>query len=211
MEGFHPFLVRCRIQACSCKNCALQVFVSRHRFDAFGLAECNLFWKKMAISDRLPERTRGWWESIHLSTASYEKYPAPTASQYGGVSLWSLNKAAHRVASSGQQDLSGLGRWAWTWYRGCNGISLRRITAYRPVRNTTGAMSVWNQQRSSFDTKDDDRCPRDIFISDLLTEVTTRLESGDQLVLAMDANEDICVGPLMAALAAVGLQEVIII
>jgi hypothetical protein len=210
--GFPPFSCKVAnrsIQACSCKNCSLRVFVSRHRFDALGLAECNLFWKKVAISDRLPERTRGWWESIHLSTASYEKYPAPTASQYGGVSLWSLNKAAHRVASSGQ-DLSGLGRWAWTRYRGCNGISLRCITAYRPVRNTAGAMSVWNQQRSYFDTKDDDRCPRDIFISDLLTEVTTWLESGDQLVLAMDANEDIRVGPLMAALAAVGLQEVII-
>jgi hypothetical protein len=31
--------------------------------------------------------------------------------------------------------------------------SLRVVTAYRPVRNATGAMSVWNQQRSYFDEK----------------------------------------------------------
>jgi hypothetical protein len=107
-------------------------------------------------------RTRQWWECIQMSTAYFQKFNAESASQHGGVSLWSINKAAHRVATSGQ-DSTGLGRWAWTQYRARNNVSLRVVTAYRPVRSTTGAMSVWNQQKSYFDDKNDDRCPRVLF------------------------------------------------
>jgi hypothetical protein len=127
----------------------------------------------------------------------------------GGVTLWNINKAAHRVTTSGQ-DTDGLGRWAWTQYRGRNQVSLRVVTAYRPVRNTTGAMSVWNQQRSYFDGKDDDRCPRDLFNIHLAEAIRSWMAAGDQLVMALDANEVVRSGTVHEFLLDLGLIEAII-
>jgi hypothetical protein len=137
------------------------------------------------------------------------RFNAASASQHGGVTLWSINKAAHRVTTSGQ-DTDGLGRWAWTHYRGRNNVSLRVVTAYRPVRNTTGAMSVWNQQRSYFDVKDDDRCPRELFNLHLVDAIRTWLAAGDQLVVALDANEDVRSGTVYKFLLDLGLTEAMI-
>jgi hypothetical protein len=91
-----------------------------------------------------------------------------------------------------------------------NNVSLRVVTTYRPVRNTTGAMSVWNHQRSYFDGKDDDRCPRELFNLHLADAIRTRLAAGDQLVVAMDANEDVRSGTVYQFLLDLGLKEAII-
>jgi hypothetical protein len=144
-----------------------------------------------------------------MSTAYYKAFQAASPTQYGGVSLWSINKAAHRVTTSGQ-DTTGLGRWAWTHYRGRNNVSLRVVTAYRPVRNTTGAMSVWNQQRSYFDDKNDDRCPRELFNVHLADAIRTWLDAGEQLVVSMDANEDVRSGTVYQVILDLGLKEAII-
>jgi hypothetical protein len=112
------------------------------------------------------------------------KIPSQVRSQYGGVTLLSINKAAHRVTRSGQ-DTAGLGRWAWTQYRGRNNVSLRVITAYRPVRNTAGAMSVRSQQRSYFDAKDEDRCPRELFNLDLAAAIRSWLAAGDKIWIVL--------------------------
>jgi hypothetical protein len=101
-------------------------------------------------------------------------------------------------------------RWAWTQYRGRNNVSLRVVTANRPVRNTTGSTSVWNQQRSYFDGKDDDRCPRELFNLHLADAIRTWLAAGDQLVVALDANEDVRSGTVYQILLDLGLTKAII-
>ena len=57
------------------------------------------------------------------------------------------------------KDSRGLGRWAWTQYRGRSGVNVRFVTAYRPVINRQGVQSVWNQQKGYFEGIKDDRCP----------------------------------------------------
>lgn len=121
----------------------MRLYFSKLVLDAVGISECNVHWKMVPIQFCLPERTRGWWESMHLNTAYYSAFQGLVRHQAGGVSLWSINKGAHRVMESGV-DARGLGRWAWTRYRGKQGINLRLVTAYRPVLNKTGVQSVWN-------------------------------------------------------------------
>ena len=110
----------------------------------------------------------------------------------------------------GGKDPSGLGRWAWTRYRGRQGINLRIVVAYRPVLNTTGPLSVWNQQKAYFENVDDDRCPREAFTDDLCKEVVSWMEAGDQVVLGMDANEDVRYSSLSLKLRTLGMEEAII-
>ena len=168
----------------------IQTYVSKLKLDVFGISECNIAWKNMPIHNRLAERTRGWWEAMHVNTAYFETYPSRSKSQAGGVSLWSINKGAHRVLDCGK-DPSGLGRWAWTRYRGRQGVTLRIVVGYRPVLNSTGPMSVWNQQKGFLEEKDDDRCPRSAFVDDLCGEVAIWMEQGDQVIIGMDLNEDV--------------------
>ena len=93
---------------------------------------------------------------------------------------------------------------------GRGGVNVRVVAAYRPVLNKSGILSVWSQQRSYFDSINDDRCPREIFTADLCKEIVEWLETGDQLVIGLDANEDVRNGGFLARLAQLGLQETII-
>jgi hypothetical protein len=71
-------------------------------------------------------------------------------------------------------------------------------------------MSVWNQQRSYFDDKNDDRCPRVLFNLHLADAIRAWLAAGDQLVVALDANEDVRSGTVYQLLLDLGLAEAII-
>jgi len=104
------------------------------------MTECNVHWKMVPVQKCLPERMRGWWECLQINTAYFEAYQVLARHQAGGVSLWSVNKGAHRVVECGK-DSRGLGRWAWTRYRGRSGVNLRFVTAYRLMLNR----QVYNQ------------------------------------------------------------------
>jgi hypothetical protein len=53
------------------KNSQVISFVNAAEVDILALTETNVCWRHLPIHDRLPERTRGWWESLHLSIAYY--------------------------------------------------------------------------------------------------------------------------------------------
>ena len=192
----------------SAKDKKLVDHIKQHNFDAIGIIETNCHWRRLPVASRLPERTRGWFEHLHRSTASYEEYEGTAGLQYGGVTLWSMNQAGHRVWQSGS-DLTGLGRWSWTRLRGKESVSTRIITAYRPCKNTAAPGSVWNQQKAYFEDKNDDRCPCVAFIEDLVEQVKLWKEDGDQMVIGLDANEDIRNGMMWAAMKRLGLVELV--
>lgn len=199
--GFPP-------EAAHGKNHDIREFVSKHGFDVVGLTENNLNWQKVPVQNRLHERTRGWFEALHLTTAYYQAFNGISEFLPGGVSLWSMKQAAHRVMESGR-DATGLGRWVWTRYRG-RGVTLRIVAAYRPVLNRSGPMSVWNQHKAYYDEKKIDGCPRDLFTRELVAQVTEWMLTGDQIVLMTDANEDVRCGDFVKKLRKVGLTETII-
>jgi hypothetical protein len=107
----------------------LRMYLTNCRLDLIGLTECNAHWKMIPVHFGMAERTRGWWESLHINMAYYADYPRLAKHQAGGVCQWSINKGAHRVMETGK-DPRGLGRWAWTRYRGRNNVSLRVVTVY---------------------------------------------------------------------------------
>jgi hypothetical protein len=189
------------------KNSQVFSFVNSTEVDILALTETNVCWRQLPVHDRLPERTRGWWESLHLLIGYYSGDSVRSALQPGGEVIFSVNQAAHRVQSSGS-DPSGLGRWSWTRYLGRNQVTIRVIAAYRPVHNATGALSTYNRQRQFFYAHDDDRCPRQAFIDDLLQELQAWIDAGDQIVLAMDVNDPIVSCSLTTQIQQLGLKEI---
>ena len=189
------------------KNRMLRNWILSNNFDVVGLSEVNVHWKALQNDQRLPERTNGWFESLHLSMAYLSDWPSKTPYQVGGSTLLSLNRMAHRVSNKGW-DTSGMGRWCWTTYRGKHGVTVRIVSAYRCVHNVTGPLSAWSQQRIMLQKKGISEDPRQCFIVDFLNEVQSWLEQGEHLVIGLDLNEDIVTSAFTAQLAQFGVREI---
>ncbi len=97
--------------------------ITKLDFDIFGIAEVNVNWTHVSEEHRLVNRSRHWWASSHFASTHNKNSTTRATAQYGGVAMWSIDKAAHRVINKGQ-DPSGLGRWVWVRYRGENNITL---------------------------------------------------------------------------------------
>ena len=188
------------------KNRMIREWISQHNFDIVGLSECNVHWKNVPADQRLPERTLGWFETLHLSLAYMESWVRSTAYQVGGVLLWSINKGAHRIIKHGI-DPSQMGRWCWTQYRGKNGTTLRVISGYRCVENMAGVLSAWSQQTLHLERLNCGVDPRHKFTQDLLSELTTWMEQGDQIVLGLDLNENVFTAEFTKLIKELGLLE----
>jgi hypothetical protein len=81
-----------------------------------------------------------------------------------------------------------------------NGIATRIVCAYQPCipAGLDKVFSVYAHQRF-FDNHLDDICPREAFIRDLCKELDEWIAQGDQVIVALDANEDLRRGPVATA------------
>jgi hypothetical protein len=70
--------------------------------------------------------------------------------------------------------------------------------------------SVYAQQQHFLDEQLDDVCPREAFIRDLCTEMDEWIEQGEQLIVALDANEDLRSGPVAMAFKQRDMREVLL-
>ena len=92
--GFPPYLSHT-------KNRQIINVINSLHIDVFAASEMNQCWHNVPVQDRLHERTRGWWEQLHLSFSYLRSFPSSSTFQPGGVCLFSLNQVGHRVHSSG--------------------------------------------------------------------------------------------------------------
>ena len=76
-----------------------------------------LIGKRWEKKDKIWERTKGWFEDIHLTVAYNTEDKLAQPYQYGGVLNITKNRMAHKVIGSGY-DSRRWGRWAWTKYGG---------------------------------------------------------------------------------------------
>jgi Reverse transcriptase (RNA-dependent DNA polymerase) len=182
--------------------------IQKWEFDIFGFAEMNIDWRLQKEHDKLYYRTKGWFESLHLSYANNCTSSPLAPHQWGGTALFSINKAAHRVIDKGC-DKSKLGRWCWTRYRGKNNLTLTIITGYRP-NPPSGPLSVYAQHRHFLNQNHDTRCPRLAFLQDICAEIREFMEWGDQVILMLDGNTDMRYSDLSSAFESCQLKEAIL-
>jgi hypothetical protein len=116
----------------------IRLGIQKWDFDIFGMAETNLDWRVLKEHEKLPTRTKEWWDQQNVSWAHNRTFVPHQAQQYGGTALFSINKAAHQVIEKGF-DQSLLGRWCWTRFKG-KGNQTLRVIAYRP--NPPKALSL---------------------------------------------------------------------
>jgi len=115
---------------------------------------------------------------------------------HGGTAHFLSDELNLRQIDNGA-DTSGLGRWVWTLLRGRQGIQVRVISGYRPVGdNSNCPFTVFSQHELYFNSQQHAtyRNPRTAFFEDLDTEMQSWIQRGDQVILGMDANDDIRTG-----------------
>jgi len=172
------------------------------------MTEMNRYWPALPMQDRLYKRTFKWWQSLQISQAFNKNSKPLTDFLPAGTAVFSRNHAASRAMKSGQ-DQSGLGRWTWTQYRACKGINLHIVSAYCPVLNKGGPLSVYNQHKIYLDNHNDDRDPRLAFTAEFRKEILLWQLAGDQILIGMDANKDERDRTLHQAMTALYLREAV--
>ena len=184
------------------------------QLDIIAMAEIGLNWRN--LNDR-----NQWHNRTHCSrlrspksnfaenrTCAFEEDCVP-----GGVGMTTTFEATHRVSSI-SRDPTGLGRWASMVLEGRQDYKLRVAVAYNPCKPaTSGLLKVYDQHKFYFRGKgppsNPDREPNQAFREDLLAAVQTWKANGEQIVIMMDANEDVRTGPLALALQTEGLWDAI--
>ena len=87
------------------------------------------------------------------------------------------------------------------------------ISAYRPNPPNSGKGTVWWQQKAHFIRTQRSGDPREAFTSDISTEITSWRDQGCEIVLGLDANEDLTVyrpSSFRQLMSDIGLKEVIL-
>ena len=166
-------------------------WAKENHIDEMGWAEVNINWRMTTPTERLRERMRpGQWSKITVSTA-HNTHEILTKYQPGGVGLMTYDQLAHRISASGA-DSSGLGRWTWQCIR-CKTRNIRMVVAYQPnITIGDDKQTVYAQQKRylKYIVKSP-LCPREAFKQDLTTEINKWTDKGDQVVLFLDANDDL--------------------
>ena len=135
-------------------------------------------------------------------TNAYNVHNNVTRAQVGGVTMMTFGHAADAVIDT-RLDPWKLGRWSWQLLQGKGNHRTRIIiTEYQPVSQSDEEKlkAVYNQHRHHFESRGIKGCPCDLFRNHLISEVQNWRKAGDQLILAMDVNDDIDTGKISIAL-----------
>ena len=141
--------------------------------------------------------------NIHFSGRNQQ---LGSSCRYGGCVASVFNDVAHASKEQGS-DPTGLGRWAYIRIRGKKIRTDNRahrhtpapsfshdlvvIAAYRPNPPGTGESTVWAQHRVYFNSIGRRVDPREAFVDDLSKEIVKWRNSGCEVILGLDANEDL--------------------
>ena len=172
------------------KYADLQSFMLDYSVDVLCVSETNVAWHNVSETEQLAQVVRPWFRSSVTHVAWFRDREHSSRHQPGGTAIIVRDSHTGRICGSGK-DPSGLGRWVWVQLRGHHGSRLRIVSAYRPVHNPRDPGSVWSQQRAWFESQDPPRLvdPRDAFLEDLQIMLASAHTDGDQVLLALDANE----------------------
>jgi len=112
------------------------------------------------------------------------------------------------------RDESGLGRWVVMTFRGEGGRTTRIVCSYNPCYNKKQvSRTSYQQHMQYFLTKEnDDTCPQTRFRADLIQQLKAWRETGDRLIVCMDANEHIyrkSIKKLLMESHGLGMKEVV--
>jgi hypothetical protein len=183
--------------------------LAHYKVDIALIAETGINPTYVPAQDSWYERTRDRLPNTY-SFSKNKHEPNKHPSLWGGTLTIAAGKARARVHGKGGQDNSGLGRWSWLLLQGRHGYFTRFITVYRPCKTKDNLGSAYNQHLRYWRDKGNFECPLIIFDQDLEQQLQEWLQAGEQLIIGIDANEDIRQGQIHTMMDRLGLRDSIL-
>lgn len=192
------------------KNERIFAALKDNSFDVIGMAEINKNWGRIDLEQSWRSRMQPWWESSKTVQLYNIQDCGQSDFQPGGTITHSINRCTHKIRTSGT-DPTGLGRWSWIRFQGSHNITLTIITAYQPCKPSwaTGVNTNYVQQIRYFDELEEDRDPRQALLQDLGKFIIECHNNNDQIVLMMDANEEVSTPSFSNWVQQHGLEDLI--
>jgi hypothetical protein len=179
--------------------------IKHYDIDVLGLAELNLNFPTLTPNQqwihRFPKLPTNSNYSINEHSTSQAR------KLYGGTAYITNPATSPKVNSSGA-DPTGLGRWTWVKLTGRQGLEIRIINGYRPVRdNSNRAGTVYSQQEKHFMEIGEYWEPRLAFLDDLEKEIIRWKDEGNLIILGADLNDDTWTSPEAQRIEQWGLKN----
>lgn len=165
----------------------------------------------MPQAGRLPE----WFHSENAlrSVVAYNVHKNFSRRQYGGTFQLMFGELAAKVADTGT-DTRKLGRYAWTKFQGRYGHVTRILSVYAPCKKhqSSGSLTVMNQQHCFFDAMGKNECPRMILLEDLRGLLSEWRQEGERIIVFIDSNENMLTGAFHTLFTSpeIGMREVVL-
>jgi hypothetical protein len=172
----------------------------------FGLSEINTTFRGTAYQK---------WNSITRRTFSHSRLITSESDiiydhtyKPGGTLTAIVGKWQSRIQERGSNS-SGLGRWSYLRLSS-NKKSIMLVTAYKPQK-TQGPYTAWTQQWMLLREMNKNPDPIKAFCEDLKTEMKKWVEKGYEILLMIDANEEVGLEPggISAVISAAGLYDLL--
>ena len=142
------------------------------------------------MHDRMCVMNKGTFTRLSYNTNDND----PKWNQYGGTGITlNADMRARKEKDGVGSDPTKLGRWTWTKICGKGDITTVFVSAYRPCHNPDGLHTVWSQQARYFKDHEDIQDPdvQALFVRDLCKFLGDLRDDGHNVVLGMDANDDV--------------------
>jgi len=172
-------------------------------------SETNVHWKRLTSKHSLYNRLKRHWKSFQYVT-SHNTHESLGVGQRGGTCIFCIDQPSYRIKKKGT-DPTGLGRWSWIEFMGKDQYKTRIYTAYRPGNKPSSQSkltTVYDQHKRYMRDRNIKLSPKELFDEHLTTELEQIIESGVNLVLAIDANDNIISGSFTRKMQSIGLQNV---
>ncbi|KAL3788945.1 hypothetical protein HJC23_000229 [Cyclotella cryptica] len=144
--------------------------------------------------------------SSTVGVASHNSTETINRDQMGGTAIAAVGRLSDVVTEVGS-DNTGLARWSWIRI-GATTRSTRVVCGYLPCKPGKAARghTVWEQHCRYFQARGDFRCPSAIFVDDLAMQLATWRSNGEEIILCIDANQDVYRGSLATRLSQPDVQ-----
>ena len=184
--------------------------------DVVCLQETGLNYTNLDETETWRARTYRKLEGARTSVGHNYHFTIPGKRKRGGTAIITMNEATPRVSHpQGERDYNqgndpeGLGRWVCVTLDRKGPSRLRIVSLYNPCYNS-GFFSTWQQQVRRLDKQGRDTDPRNALLADFKLTLYEWLDNGDEIIVCMDANEDVRSGPLSSMLREMGLRDAIL-
>jgi hypothetical protein len=185
----------------------------RHQTDGDCIVEHSINFK-MAATGTCPEDIFSGMCSSRVSSAGHNIHELHNCYQQGGTMTVAFSRLGSYVILS-RVDQTGLGCWSWIqfgtgehWtqvvlaYQPCC-LSGRQLIGHNGLMKGRGMVAA--QHKHYFWKKGNFNKPREIFRSQLITQLRAWRAAGEEVILFIDVNNNIYMGPLAKALQGNGL------